>query len=291
MAALQEKKTCSQRMEEFQRYCWNPDTGQMLGRTPFRWVLISLYYVGFYVVMTGLFALSIYTLMWTLDPYTPDYQDQLKSPGVTLRPDVYGEKSLEIFYNVSDNKTWTDLTYTLHKFLEDYSPAVQEANKNCSSEKYYFQESFEAPNHTKFSCKFTADMLQNCSGLTDPNFGFEEGKPCFIIKMNRIVKFLPSNSTVPPKVDCTFLEDPKDTPPLEVAYYPLNATFSLHYFPYYGKKAQPQYRNPLVAAKFLNVPKNTEVTIVCRILAEHVTFDNPHDPYEGKVEFKLKIQK
>lgn len=37
MAALQEKKSCSQRMEEFQRYCWNPDTGQLLGRTLSRW--------------------------------------------------------------------------------------------------------------------------------------------------------------------------------------------------------------------------------------------------------------
>nr|XP_003413675.1 potassium-transporting ATPase subunit beta [Loxodonta africana] len=290
MAALQEKKTCSQRMEEFRHYCWNPDTGQMLGRTLSRWVWISLYYVGFYVVMTGLFALCIYTLMRTIDPYTPDYQDQLKSPGVTLRPDVYGEKGLQIFYNVSDNKTWTDLTNMLHKFLAAYSPAAQKANINCPLERYYFQESFDAPNHTKYSCKFPVDTLQNCSGLIDPNFGFEEGKPCFIIKMNRIVNFLPSNSTAP-RVDCTFPEDHNDTPPLEVEYYPPNGTFSLHYFPYYGKKAQPQYRNPLVAAKFLNIPKNTEVVIVCKIIAEYVTFDNPHDPYEGKVEFKLKIQK
>lgn len=42
---------------------------------------ISLYYAAFYVVMTGLFALCIYVLMQTIDPYTPDYQDQLKSPG------------------------------------------------------------------------------------------------------------------------------------------------------------------------------------------------------------------
>lgn len=54
---------------------------------------------------------------------------------------------------------------------------------------------------------------------------------------------------------------------------------------------QPHYSNPLVAAKLLNVPKDTEVDIVCKILAEHVTFDNPHDPFEGKVEFKLQIQK
>ena len=44
-------------------------------------VWISLYYVAFYVVMTAIFALCIYTLMCTIDPYTPDYQDQLKSPG------------------------------------------------------------------------------------------------------------------------------------------------------------------------------------------------------------------
>lgn len=48
---------------------------------PLPTVWISLYYVAFYVVMTGLFALCIYSLMCTLDPYTPDYQDQLKSPG------------------------------------------------------------------------------------------------------------------------------------------------------------------------------------------------------------------
>lgn len=45
-------------------------------------VWISLYYVAFYVIMVGLFALSIYSLMKTMNPYTPDYQDRLKSPGI-----------------------------------------------------------------------------------------------------------------------------------------------------------------------------------------------------------------
>lgn len=47
----------------------------------FSTVWISLYYLAFYVVMSGLFALSIYCLMRTINPYEPDYQDQLKSPG------------------------------------------------------------------------------------------------------------------------------------------------------------------------------------------------------------------
>lgn len=42
---------------------------------------ISLYYVAFYVIMTGLFSLAIWVLMYTLSPYKPDYQDRLTSPG------------------------------------------------------------------------------------------------------------------------------------------------------------------------------------------------------------------
>lgn len=37
MAALNEKKTCSQRMENFGRFVWNPDTGQLMGRTLINW--------------------------------------------------------------------------------------------------------------------------------------------------------------------------------------------------------------------------------------------------------------
>ncbi|KAK2519460.1 Atp4b [Columba guinea] len=321
MATLNEKKTCSERMENFRRFVWNPETRLFMGRSLINWVWISLYYLAFYVVMTGLFALSIYCLMRTVNPYEPDYQDQLKSPGVTLRPDVYGDRGLRIYYNVSDNKTWEGLVTTLRTFLEAYTPAAQHLNINCTSDTYFFQETFDGPNKTKLSCKFTSDMLQNCSGIADPTFGFPEGKPCFIIKMNRIIKFLPGNGTAP-RVDCTYVVGVRglslknlkhcksyrlayncpankdfllaaqgdESRPLEVDYYPVNGTFNLHYFPYYGKKAQPSYSNPLVAVKFLNITRNVEVKIVCKIIGAGITFDNVHDPYEGKVEFKLKIE-
>lgn len=59
----------------------NIATAEAAASTSLFTVWISLYYAAFYVVMTGLFALCIYVLMQTIDPYTPDYQDQLKSPG------------------------------------------------------------------------------------------------------------------------------------------------------------------------------------------------------------------
>ncbi|KAM6225977.1 potassium-transporting ATPase subunit beta-like [Porphyrio hochstetteri] len=287
MSALNEKKTCSERMENFRRFVWNPETKLFMGRTLINWVWISLYYLAFYVVMSGLFALSIYSSMRTVNPYEPVCQDQLKSPGVTLRPDVYGDRGLQIYYNVSDNKTWGGLVTTLRTFLTAYTPAAQRPNINCTSNTYFIQDTFDGPNKTKLSCKFTSDMLQNCSGITDPTFGFPEGKPCFIIKMNRIIKFLPGNGTAP-RVDCTYVGD--EARQLEVDYYPVNGTFNLHYFPYYGKKSQPSYSNPLVAVKFLNITRNVELRIVCKIIGAGITFDNVHDPYEGKVEFKLKIE-
>ncbi|KAL7983845.1 hypothetical protein Chor_000721 [Crotalus horridus] len=282
MATLNEKKTCSQRMENFQRFVWNPDTGQLMGRTLINWVWISLYYVAFYVVIIGLFALSIYSLMKTINPYTPDYQDRLKSPGVTLRPDVYGEKGLEIYYNISQQSSWDGYVLTLQKFLSAYNETMQEGHKNCSQENYYYQKTFDAPNNEKYSCKFTKDMLENCSGLMDSTFGFPEGSPCLIIKMNRLSHTSTNTYLIYGQL--------KDDSPLEVAYYPANGTFSLHYFPYYGLKAQPTYTNPLVAVKLLNISLNKEVHIVCRVIGTGITSDNPHDPYEGKVEFKIRIQ-
>nr|XP_030135367.1 potassium-transporting ATPase subunit beta isoform X2 [Taeniopygia guttata] len=248
MATLNEKKTCSERMADFRRFVWNPETKLFMGRSLINWVWIILYYLAFYVVMSGLFALSIYSLMRTINPYEPDYQDQLKSPA--------------------------------------YTPAAQHLNINCTNNTYFIQDTFDGPNKTKLSCKFTSDMLQNCSGITDPTFGFPEGKPCFIIKMNRIIKFYPGNGTAP-RVNCTYVDE--ELLPLEADYYPVNGTFSLHYFPYYGKKAQPSYSNPLVAVKFLNITRNVEVKIVCKVIGAGITY-NVHDPYEGKVEFKLKIE-
>lgn len=35
-----------------------------------------------------------------------------------------------------------------------------------------------------------------------------------------------------------FYAQGEESLPLEADYYPVNGTFSLHYFPYYGKKAQ-----------------------------------------------------
>uniref|UniRef100_A0A8C9VCP7 Potassium-transporting ATPase subunit beta n=1 Tax=Scleropages formosus TaxID=113540 RepID=A0A8C9VCP7_SCLFO len=202
-------------------------------------VYISLYYVAFYVVMTSLFALAIYVLMSTLNPYTPDYQDRLTSPGVMVWPDTYGEEDVEISFNSSDRKSWSRMSNCLKDFLQPYNKSQQlQVNiQDCKWGTYFFQKDFEGPDHTKQSCVFYRSMLGNCSGMSDPTFGYSDGTPCVIIKMNRIINFLPDNrSGKTPYVNCTLLEGSDSVSHIE--YFPANGTMDLAYFPYYGKKAQ-----------------------------------------------------
>ncbi|XP_045555533.1 potassium-transporting ATPase subunit beta [Salmo salar] len=289
MATLKEKRTCGQRCEDFGRFVWNSDTGTMFGRTPEKWVYISLYYVAFYVIMTGLFSLAIWTLMYTLDPYTPDYQDRLTSPGVMVWPPTYIEEDVVLSYNMSDKASQRKMSNCLSNFLKPYNDTSQQSNRNCTRGEYFKQEKFEAPHHTKYSCRFTQSMLGRCSGLDEPTFGYNGTMPCVIIKMNRIINFLPNNGTgMAPHLNCTILSGHDNIDMIE--YFPTNGTFDLSYFPYYGKLAQPTYVNPLVAVKF-HLVKEREAKIQCRVVAHNIAYQDSYEPYQGKVVFLLKALK
>lgn len=56
--------------------------------------------------------------------------------GVTLRPDVYGDRGLQIYYNVSDNKTWEGLVTTLQAFLTGKNEASYMILKICAVVSY-----------------------------------------------------------------------------------------------------------------------------------------------------------
>ncbi|KAM6907799.1 sodium/potassium-transporting ATPase subunit beta-2b isoform 2-T2 [Xenentodon cancila] len=273
---------------EWKEFVWNPRTREFLGRTASSWGLILLFYLLFYIFLAGLFALTMYVMLQTLDEHKPTWQDRLSTPGMVIRP--HADESYEIVYNIQNTESWDLYAQALDKFLSPYNDSIQaQKNYECVPDKYFHQEdSGDVKNNPKRSCQFSRAILDVCSGLHDRYYGYQEGKPCIIIKMNRVIGLLPGKNGQAPSVTCGPKKEDADKIG-EMVYFPPNGTFNLMYYPYYGKKAQVNYSQPLVAVKFLNITVNEDVNIECKINANNIPTGSERDKFAGKVSFKLRI--
>ncbi|XP_063043427.1 sodium/potassium-transporting ATPase subunit beta-2a [Engraulis encrasicolus] len=278
----------------WKEFFWNPRTHEVMGRTASSWGLIILFYIVFYTFLAGMFALTMYVMLLTLDDYNPTWQDRLAVPGMMIRPKT---NMLEITYKIEDTESWDAYVQKLDSFLAPYNNSVQALNNDvCNPDVFNIQEdSGEVRNNPKRSCQFNRTMLGECAGLPDENgvrdsYGYATGQPCVFIKLNRVIGMLPGKGQSP-YVTCGAKRD--DSAELgEMAYYPNNGTFNLMYYPYYGKRAQVNYSQPLVAVKFLNVTFNQDLNIECRINSDTITNVNQErDKFAGRVSFKLRINK
>ncbi|KAK9954736.1 hypothetical protein ABG768_016782 [Culter alburnus] len=285
MAKEDEKKDSG----DWKEFFWNPRTHELLGRTASSWGLILLFYLIFYTCLAGMFCLTMYVMLLTLDDYKPTWQDRLATPGMMIRPK--GE-SLEIIYNVEKTESWDSYVQALDNFLAPYNNSQQVmSNDACTPDQYFIQEdSGEVRNNPKRSCQFNRTMLEDCSGIIDRTYGYQDGKPCVLIKLNRVIGMKPSRNSTAPYVTCGAKKEDSESIG-EIAYFPPNAAFNLMYYPYYGKRAQVNYSQPLVAVKFTNISLNTDVNVECKINSNAFTYFSERDKFAGRVSFKLRIDK
>lgn len=275
---------------EWKEFFWNPRTHELLGRTASSWGLILLFYLVFYTFLAGMFCLTMYVMLLTLDDYQPTWQDRLATPGMMIRPK--GDQ-LEIVYNVQKTESWDTYVQALDNFLAPYNDSQQVMkNDACIPDQYFIQEdSGEVRNNPKRSCQFNRTMLEECSGLSDHTYGYQDKKPCVLIKLNRVIGMLPGEKGKSPYVTCRARKEDSDNIG-PIAYFPPNGSFNLMYYPYYGKRAQVNYSQPLVAVKFMNLTLNTDVNVECTINSNSNITQfkiSERDKFAGRVIFKLRI--
>ncbi|XP_072235457.1 sodium/potassium-transporting ATPase subunit beta-1b [Leuresthes tenuis] len=289
----------------WKKFVWDSEKGELLGRTGGSWFKIMLFYVIFYGCLAGIFIGTIQALLLTLSDYKPTWQDRVAPPGLSHTP--RSEKS-EVSFNPKDVETYLPYTKALTEFLANYNDDDQKDQmkfEDCGEEpaEYKNRGELESDMGTRKACRFSRTTLGPCSGLEDPDFGFKEGKPCLIVKLNRIVNFRPkpptSNDSIPeeaqPKVQpnviplfCTHKREEDAGKIGEIKYHGIGGGFPLQYYPYYGKRLHPHYLQPLVALQFTNLTQNTELRIECKVFGGNIYY-NDKDRYQGRFDIKIQV--
>ncbi|GLD74300.1 sodium/potassium-transporting ATPase subunit beta-3 [Lates japonicus] len=275
MVSTGDKSGQQRRTSALEGLIYNPRIGSCWVATVS--TLILLFYLVFYCFLAGMFALTMWVMLLTLDDYVPRYRDRVPHPGLVIRPN-----SLDITFNKSDPLKYAQYVQHLESFLQRYNDTEQEKNEDCPQGEYFLQDDTEEM--TKKACRFKRGSLSFCSGLSDTNFGYSEGKPCVLLKMNRIIGLKPRGD---PYINCTV----KRESPIQMQYFPSEGRIDKMYFPYYGKKAHENYVQPLVAVKLLLTKEdyNKELPVECRVEGSDLRNNDDRDKFLGRVTFRIKV--
>ncbi|KAM6921835.1 sodium/potassium-transporting ATPase subunit beta-1a [Xenentodon cancila] len=285
-------------------FMWNSEKKEFLGRTGGSWFKIFLFYVIFYGCLAGIFIGTIQALLLTLSDYKPTYQDRVAPPGLSHIP--RSEKS-EIYFTMSDPSTYKKYTDSMDELLDKYMEEKQIDEmkfENCGETPDAFRHRgpLESKEGQRKACRFRRALLGKCSGLSDNSYGFKDGKPCLIVKLNRIVNFIPkapNNQTLPEALQgksydnlipiyCKNKREEDESKIGEIKYMGIGEGFPLQYYPYYGKRLHPHYLQPLVAIQFANITANEELRIECRVFGGNIDYSEK-DRYQGRFDVKITV--
>ncbi|KAL7395299.1 hypothetical protein ABVT39_014039 [Epinephelus coioides] len=225
---------------------------------------------------------DIKTYLWNAE--TNEFMGRSgKSWSMTMAPHLEGH---EIAFNASDRKSWKKYARSMDEYLRPYNDGAQERkNIRCVQDRYFMQDDLEESAERK-ACQFKRSWLGECSGLQDPHYGYSQGRPCILLRMNRILGYLPGQGK-PINVTCGVKKGPPEALG-QLQFFP-ESLFDLKYYPYYGKLRHVNYSSPVVAVRFAGVQYDTHIQVQCKLNGKGIINDSPTDRYLGSVTFSLDV--
>jgi len=251
---------------------YNPETGEVLTRTPKSWALITVFYIIYYSCLAAFWAAMLTVFFTTLEDDRPKWltSDSLigRSPGLGLRPAQSAEflDSSMIMFDPTEEASWKGWSDRSKEFLAKYENAED-------------------------GMKFDLSQLGDCG---KENYGYDQGKPCIFLKLNKIYglqhDFYNDTSNLPDDmpeelaahigtksgaaanqvwVDCQ-PKNPADKDGISnINYFPADRGFPEEFFPF---ERQPGYLSPLVAVQFEPNTPGQLIHIECRAWAKNIGY-------------------
>jgi len=208
-----------------QAFLINRKTDEVLGRTAQSWAKLVLFYILFSAILTLLWGLCIGIFFQTLDFYVPKFKQSEGlvgvNPGLGFRPQgglglkdngkgQHSDGSIYsslIWFRHGAGGNWGDLKQSMDKYLTQYEPGFF-ANQGASLTKCDFDNTPLNPRETDTnnfsykdkSCEFNKEWLSDQGSdykcITQEDYGYRHGKPCILLKMNRIYDWRPDPYTI-----------------------------------------------------------------------------------------------
>lgn len=180
-------------------FCYNPKTGEVLGRGGRGgWAAVAAYLLLFSGFLSAFWGLCLWVFYQTLDNYTPKLQHDSGSyvgqnPGLGYRPmrtetDPYSNL---VWFRHGGAGNWDDFKNELDRFLLEYEPGYW-ANAGASQTKCSWER---GPLSKAEACEFNKEWLSDQGSdikcISEEHYGYYHGKPCILVKLNRIYGWTP----------------------------------------------------------------------------------------------------
>eukprot|EP00095_Tigriopus_kingsejongensis_P003906 maker-scaffold85_size395806-snap-gene-0.8 protein:Tk03906 transcript:maker-scaffold85_size395806-snap-gene-0.8-mRNA-1 annotation:"sodium potassium-transporting atpase subunit beta-2" len=171
--------------EGIRHFLWNSET-----------IKIGLFYLIYYSLLTGYFIAMLFIFYQTLDNEQPKWQNANgiigDNPGLGFRP-MPSEDSVEstlMLFRHGDLRTadWDLWSNRLDEYMEDYKRA---GDVNKKPTPHVIQCEFGRPPGEGQICQVETTKLLTGNCTKDENYGYKNGKPCVLLKLNRIYGWTP----------------------------------------------------------------------------------------------------